>query len=88
MAAPRRALIVSTAAATFRGSDAPAGCYAEELATPYNAWTAAGLDVDIATPRGDAIAWSACTRARRARSGARAGGKHARRAAAVGACVM
>jgi hypothetical protein len=65
MAAPRRALIVATAAPTFRGSDTTAGCYAEELAAPYNAWAAAGFDIDIATPSGDAITWSARTRVAR-----------------------
>jgi putative intracellular protease/amidase len=58
-AAAHRALIVATAAATFPDSDTPAGCFAEELAAPYNAWTSAGYDVDIATIGGSIISWGA-----------------------------
>ena len=55
-----RALIVATAAGTFPGSDKAAGCWVEELCAPHNAWVAAGYTVDIATPGGRAITWSAC----------------------------
>jgi putative intracellular protease/amidase len=60
MATPTpRALIIATAAATFAGHpDKPAGCWAEELCVPYQAWTAAGYDVDIATPGGKAVPWT------------------------------
>ena len=60
MATPApRALIIATAAATFAGHpDKPAGCWAEELVVPYQAWTKAGFEVDIATPGGKAIPWT------------------------------
>ena len=58
-AASPRALIIATAAATFEGQpEKPAGCWAEELMVPYQVWTAAGFEVDVATPGGKPIPWT------------------------------
>lgn len=53
----RRALIVATSCGSMRKTGDKTGCWCEEVAAPYTAFTGAGYHVDITTPGGTAVPW-------------------------------
>ena len=59
----RRALIVCTSCSRFRKTGDRTGCWVEEVAAPYTAFTAAGYQVDITTPGGAAVPWDPASEA-------------------------
>jgi hypothetical protein len=51
----KRALLIATNHAVLGSTGQPTGVYAEELTTPYYAFLDAGLEVDIASPKGGRV---------------------------------